>query len=146
MHGVFWIKSRTDMVQVVMQTLSISGGINPERKWKMWPCPADTLRNNDVVITSKRRHFDVITSKWRRLDVITTLLLRHVFSGCHRVHSTTHPPNIWHNHLIKPHLHWILLTLNSNYTCHTFFMFLIQIDTSLLDDLLFDWHQSKTQK
>ena len=25
--------------------------------------PADTLRNNDVVITSKRRHFDVITSK-----------------------------------------------------------------------------------
>ena len=33
--------------------------------------PADTLRNNDVVITSKRRHFDVITSKWRRFDVIT---------------------------------------------------------------------------
>ena len=44
-------------------------------------CPADTLRNNDVVITSKWRHFDVITSKWRRFDVITTLLLRHVFSG-----------------------------------------------------------------
>ena len=43
--------------------------------------PANTLRNNDVVITSKRRHFDVITSKWRRFDVITTLLLRHVFSG-----------------------------------------------------------------
>ena len=43
--------------------------------------PTDTLRNNDVVITSKRRHFDVITSKWRRFDVITTLLLRHVFSG-----------------------------------------------------------------
>ena len=43
--------------------------------------PVDTLRNNDVVITSKRRHFDVITSKWRRFDVITTLLLRHVFSG-----------------------------------------------------------------
>ena len=42
--------------------------------------PADTLRNNDVVITSKRRYyFDVITSQWRRSDVITTLLLRHVF-------------------------------------------------------------------
>ena len=43
--------------------------------------PADTLRNNDVVITSKRCHFDVMTSKRRRFHVITTLLLRHVFSG-----------------------------------------------------------------
>ena len=43
--------------------------------------PANTLRNNDVVITSRRRHFDVITSKWRRFDVVTTLLLRHVFRG-----------------------------------------------------------------
>ena len=43
--------------------------------------PADSLRNNDVVITSKRGHFDVITSKWCRFDVTTTLLLRHVFSG-----------------------------------------------------------------
>ena len=43
--------------------------------------PANTLRNNDVAITSKRRHFDVITSKWRRFDVITTLLLRHVPRG-----------------------------------------------------------------
>ena len=43
--------------------------------------PADTLRNNDVVITSKQRHFDLITSKLRRLDVIVTFLLRHVFSG-----------------------------------------------------------------
>ena len=43
--------------------------------------PADTLRNNDVVITSKRRHFVVITSKWRRFDVITMLLLHHVFGG-----------------------------------------------------------------
>ena len=43
--------------------------------------PANTFRNNNVVITSRRRHFDVITSKWRRFDVITTLLLRHVFSG-----------------------------------------------------------------
>ena len=29
----------------------------------------DTLRNNDVVITSKRRNFDAITSKCRRFDV-----------------------------------------------------------------------------
>ena len=41
--------------------------------------PADTLRNNDVVITSKRTHFDVFTTKWRLFDVITTLLLRHVY-------------------------------------------------------------------
>ena len=41
--------------------------------------PADTLRNDDVGITSKRRHFDVIASKWRRFDVITTLFLRHAF-------------------------------------------------------------------
>ena len=41
------------------------------------PYPADTLRNNDVVITSNQRHFDVITSKWR-FDVITTLLLCHM--------------------------------------------------------------------
>ena len=34
--------------------------------------PADTLCNNDVVITPKRRH----------CDVITTLSLRHVFVGC----------------------------------------------------------------
>ena len=42
--------------------------------------PLNTWRNNNVVITSKRRHFDVIviTSKWRRFDVITTSLLRHV--------------------------------------------------------------------
>ena len=43
--------------------------------------PSDTLRNNNVGITSKRGHFDVITSKWRRFDVMATLLLRHVFSG-----------------------------------------------------------------
>ena len=42
--------------------------------------PADILRNNDIVMTSTRRHFDVITSKWRRFHVITTLLLRHVFT------------------------------------------------------------------
>ena len=43
--------------------------------------PADTVRNNDVVITSKRCHFDVITPKWHHFDIITTSLLRHAFSG-----------------------------------------------------------------
>ena len=43
--------------------------------------PLNTWRNNDVVITSKQRHFDVITSKWRRFDVITTSLLRNVSAG-----------------------------------------------------------------
>ena len=50
--------------------------------------PAGTLRNNDVVIKSKRRLFDVITSKWRRFDVITTNLsfyrdiqFHHFFRG-----------------------------------------------------------------
>ena len=52
--------------------------------------PANTSRDNDVVITSQRRHFDVITSKWRRFDVITTLLLRHVFSGKSQITSTTY--------------------------------------------------------
>ena len=46
--------------------------------------PLNTWRNTNVVITSKRRHFDVITSKWRRFDVITTLLLRNVFAGNYR--------------------------------------------------------------
>ena len=43
--------------------------------------PLNTWRNNNVVITSKRRHFDVITSKWRRFNVITTSLLRNVSAG-----------------------------------------------------------------
>ena len=42
--------------------------------------PLNTWRNNNVVITSKRRHFDVITSKWP-FDVITTPLLRNVSAG-----------------------------------------------------------------
>ena len=45
------------------------------RPWSSFP--ADTLRNNDVVVTSKR-HYDAITSKWRRFDVITALSSRHV--------------------------------------------------------------------
>ena len=43
--------------------------------------PADTLRNNAVVITSKRRHVDVITSKmtfWRNNDVIITSCVQGV--------------------------------------------------------------------
>ena len=43
--------------------------------------PLNTLRNNNVVITSKRRYFDVITSKGRRFGVMTTSLLRNVFAG-----------------------------------------------------------------
>ena len=46
--------------------------------------PLNTWRNNNVVITSKRRHFDVITSKWRRFGVITTSLLRNVSAGLWR--------------------------------------------------------------
>ena len=43
--------------------------------------PLNTWRNNNVVLTSKRRYFDVITSKWRHFDVITTSLLRNVSAG-----------------------------------------------------------------
>ena len=45
------------------------------------PIPLNTWRDNNVVITTQRRHFDVITSKWRRFDVITTSLLRDVSAG-----------------------------------------------------------------
>ena len=44
-------------------------------------CPLNTWRNNNVVITPKRRHFGVITSKWHRFAVITTSLLCNVFAG-----------------------------------------------------------------
>ena len=50
--------------------------------------PLNAWRNNNVVITSKRRHFDVITSKWRRFDVITTSLLRNVSTGTVRESSS----------------------------------------------------------
>ena len=43
--------------------------------------PLNTWRDNNVVITSTRRHFDVITWKWRRFDVMTSLL-RNVSTGC----------------------------------------------------------------
>ena len=53
--------------------------------------PLNTWRNNNVVITSKRRHFDVITSKLRRFDVTTMSLLRNVSAGVVSSHrgSTT---------------------------------------------------------
>ena len=50
--------------------------------------PLNTWRNNDVVITSKRRHCDVITSQWRRFDVITTSFLRNVSAGSVHVGSS----------------------------------------------------------
>ena len=58
--------------------------------------PADTLRNNDVVITSKRRHFDVITPKWLCFDVITT------FKGKWRIR-------------LYPEVHGIFVTSNERY-------------------------------
>ena len=51
---------------------------------------ADTLRNNDIVITPKRCHFDVIISKWRRFDVKTTLSFRQVFGGYKRNKNLAH--------------------------------------------------------
>ena len=51
--------------------------------------PLNTWHNDNVVITSKRHHFDVITSKWRRFDVITTLSLHYVFAGVFAVVSHT---------------------------------------------------------
>ena len=46
------------------------------RNW-FWRTPLNTWRNNNVVITSKRRHFDVITSFWRRYYVKTTSFWRN---------------------------------------------------------------------
>ena len=43
-----------------------------------WDHPADTLRNNDVIITLKRRHFDAITTN----DVALTFLLRYYNVMC----------------------------------------------------------------
>ena len=51
---------------------------------------ADTLRNNDIVITPKRCHFDVIISKWRCFYVKTTLLFRQVFGGYKRNKNLAH--------------------------------------------------------
>ena len=51
-------------------------------QWANRPCPLNTWRYDNVVITSKLRHFDVITSKWRRFGVITTSSLGNVSAGC----------------------------------------------------------------
>ena len=56
--------------------VTIYPGLSKKSPWSLFvncmdPNPADALRNNDVVSTSKRRHF----------DVVTTLLLYHVFGG-----------------------------------------------------------------
>ena len=65
--------------------------------------PVNTWRNNNVVIASKRRHFDVITSKWRRFGVITTSLLRNVFAGIyHRSNFITRLSSKW----ICSHCQW----------------------------------------
>ena len=78
-------------------------------RWVFSTDPLNTWRNNDVVIASKRRHFDVITSKWRRFDVITTLLLRHVFRGESALSLTCVYWNLWQNNiLLSDQLHqWI---------------------------------------
>ena len=49
---------------------------------RTWMCKKMVahITHNNVVIPSKRRHFDVTTSKWRRFDIITTSLLRNVFT------------------------------------------------------------------
>ena len=57
--------------------------------------PLNTWRNNNVVITSKRRHFDVITSKWRRCDVITTSLSRDVFAGYFYMYPHSSETYLW---------------------------------------------------
>ena len=56
--------------------------------------PQNTWRNNNVVITSKRRHFHVVTSKWRRFDVLTTSLLRNVSTG-RPLPEPTSTPHYW---------------------------------------------------
>ena len=57
----------------------ISG--EPHTAPRVWHCLLNTWRNSNVVITSKRRHFDVITSKWRRFDFKTTSFSRNVSAG-----------------------------------------------------------------
>ena len=47
----------------------------------------NTWRINNVVITTKRRHFDLITPKWRRFDVLTTSILCYVSAGVYRNYS-----------------------------------------------------------
>ena len=60
--------------------LTSKSKLKPILEW-IRKIPVNTWRNDNVVIASKRRHFDVITSKWRRFGVTTTSLLRNVFVG-----------------------------------------------------------------
>ena len=55
--------------------------------------PTNTWRNNNVVTTSKRRHFHVIVSKWRRFDVITTWYCAMCLLG------NLHAKQLWSNHM-----------------------------------------------
>ena len=90
--------------------------------------PLNTWRNNNVVITSKRRHFDVITSKWRRFDVITTSLLRNVSTGlwCVKVRPRTFF-RVWvPNYYSGTSTGWWVQIPNHNIFCKQFFAFYSQ--------------------
>ena len=81
--------------------------------------PANTLRSNNVVIMSKRRHFDVITSKWRRFDVMTTLVLRHDdhYNACRAAHPLKWPDHEYHMHEARK---YITRTLKSGSTLYRY--------------------------
>ena len=64
-----------------MSTSTVYGLWHDDARTPTSGFPLNTWRNNNVVITSKRRYFDVIASKWRRFDVITTSLLRNMSAG-----------------------------------------------------------------
>ena len=91
--------------------------------------PLNTWRSNNVVITSKRRHFDVITSKWSRFDVITTLLLRNVFAG-----------KVWSLHSMERFS--ALLTLCEENSLVT----KGQYRGALMFSLLFDWKKKAVEQ
>ena len=87
-----------------------------------WSFPADTSRNNDVIITSKRRRF----------DVIATVLLRHVFSGLPPVASLLRC-SLWRELVKRPDLmnrdypnYWAITIYNSisrfKFTFHEVFL------------------------
>ena len=78
--------------------------------------PPNTSRNENIVITSKQRHFDVIMSQWRRFDIITTSLLCDVSVGplwhwC--LHLTHEMFRIWLNFSKLYPLH------HNDIKCHT---------------------------
>ena len=87
MTNLYWYSWWTDWMTIygkafsLSLTLHVAAVTQHHSTSEMRSNPLNTWRNNNVVITSKRRHFDVITSKWRCFDVITTSLLRNVFAG-----------------------------------------------------------------